>query len=302
MLSIKLRDLEYLVAIDEFKHFGRAAESCHVSQPTLSGQVMKLEEMLGIQLIERHHRKVMLTPAGEQLVRDARTVLNAAGHFEETAKALLDPLAGDIHLGLIPTLAPYLLPHIMAPLNEQLPNVKFFLHENRTKNLLQELNEGKLDALVLPWLDDMQNFERYDLFEEPLVLAAHPNHSFANKDSVSLTDLKGQRVLTLEDGHCLRQQTLGYCFAADADEDTRFQATSLETLRHMVASNMGITILPELALNAEVDNSRIRYIRFSDPVPNRQISLVIRPNYARMTCIRAVVSCIRNAMQDAFQK
>lgn len=297
---VKIRDLQYLVALDEFKHFGKAAEACHVSQPTLSGQLMKLEESLGLQLIERHHRKVMLTPAGEQLVMDARKVIQAANRFEESAKALLDPLAGDIHLGLIPTLAPYLLPHIMEPLNQQLPKIHFYLHENRTKNLLQELNDGKLDALVLPWLDEMNNFDRYDLFEEPLVLAVHPSHPLAQNNEVSLKDLKGERVLTLEDGHCLRHQTLGYCFAADANEDTRFQATSLETLRHMVASNMGITMMPQLALNSAMEGKRISYIPFSAPVPVRQISLVIRPNYARMESIRAIVSCIKDTMKRYY--
>ncbi|VUD42491.1 Hydrogen peroxide-inducible genes activator [Thalassocella blandensis] len=299
---VKIRDLQYLVALDEHKHFGKAAEACHVSQPTLSGQLMKLEETLGLQLIERHHRKVMLTPAGEQLVADARKVIQAADHFEESAKALLDPLAGDIHLGLIPTLAPYLLPHIMEPLNRQLNKVHFYLHENRTKDLLRELNEGKLDALVLPWLDEMNTFDRYDLFEEPLVLAVHPSHPLAQLECVELKDLKGERVLTLEDGHCLRHQTLGYCFAADANEDTRFQATSLETLRHMVASNMGITMMPELALTSAMESSRIRYIPFADPIPVRQISLVIRPNYARMECIRAIVACVRGAMSHHYQK
>ena len=125
---VKLRDLQYLSAIDEYKHFGKAAQACFVSQPTLSGQIMKLEEQLALQLVERHRRNVMLTPAGEQLVKEARKVLQAANDFEASAKALLDPLAGDLHLGLIPTLAPYLLPHIMADLNSCLPNINFFLH------------------------------------------------------------------------------------------------------------------------------------------------------------------------------
>ena len=297
---VKIRDLQYLVALDEYKHFGKAAEACHVSQPTLSGQLMKLEESLGLKLIERHHRKVMLTPAGEQLVVDARKVIHAANHFEESAKALLDPLAGDIHLGLIPTLAPYLLPHIMEPLNQQLNKVHFYLHENRTKHLLRDLNEGKMDALILPWLDEMNTFDRYDLFEEPLVLAVHPNHPLAENDKVNLKDLKGERVLTLEDGHCLRHQTLGYCFTADANEDARFQATSLETLRHMVASNMGITMMPQLALASAMERKRIRYIPFTEPVPVRQISLVIRRNYARMECIRAIVACVRETMKNYY--
>jgi len=297
---IKLRDLQYLDAIDQHRHFGQAAESCFVSQPTLSGQLMKLEEQLGLQLIERHRRNVMLTPAGEQLVKDARNVLRAATAFEASAKALLDPLAGDLHIGLIPTLAPYLLPHIMEDLNKRLPNVKFFLHENKTKILLKELNDGKLDILVLPWLDEMNNFERYDLFKEPLVLALPPNHPLANQEEVHLDDLNNQQLLTLEDGHCLRDQALGYCFSAGANEDQSFKATSLETLRHMVASNMGITMLPKMATLNTAPSHNIRYIPFTTPEPTRQISLVIRPNFSRMECIRTVAKCIRESVKSVL--
>lgn len=295
---IKIRDLEYLDALATYKHFGHAAEACHVSQPTLSGQLMKLEEQLGLQLIERHRRNVMLTPAGEQLIKDARQVLKAMKNFEESAKALLDPLAGDIHMGLIPTLAPYLLPLIMENLNKELPRINFYLHENKTEVLLNELNSGKLDFLVLPWLDDMDAFERYDLFEEPLLLAVHPNHPMAKNDTVTIKALEGQQILTLEDGHCLRDQAMDYCFTAGANEDHRFQATSLETLRHMVASNRGITLLPELAtLNVAASNS-IKYIRFAEPQPFRQISLVIRPNYSRMQSIREIAGSIRQSVKQ----
>lgn len=297
---VKLRDLEYLDAIDRFKHFGKAAEACFVSQPTLSGQIMKLEEQLGLQLVERHRRNVMLTPAGEQLVKEARNVLNAAQVFEETARTLLDPLAGDLHMGMIPTLAPYLLPHVMEPLNQRLPKVSFYLHEKQTKVLMRELNEGKLDLLILPWLDDMQGVERYDLFDEPLDLAVSPQHPLAEKDMVTFDDLNNQQLLTLEDGHCLRDQALGYCFTSGAKEDHRFQATSLETLRYMVASGIGMTMLPRLATYNLEDTHRIRYIRFKTPEPTRNISLLIRPNYSRMTCVREVVSCVREVMKDLF--
>lgn len=297
---VKLRDLEYLDAIDRFKHFGKAAEACFVSQPTLSGQIMKLEEQLGLQLVERHRRNVMLTPAGEQLVKEARNVLSAAQVFEETARTLLDPLAGDLHMGMIPTLAPYLLPHVMEPLNERLPKVNFYLHEKQTKVLMRELNEGKLDLLILPWLDDMQGVERYDLFDEPLDLAVSPQHPLADKQKVTFDDLNNQQLLTLEDGHCLRDQALGYCFTSGAKEDHRFQATSLETLRYMVASGIGMTMLPRLATHNLEDTHRIRYIRFKTPEPTRNISLLIRPNYSRMTCVREVVSCVREVMKDLF--
>ena len=293
---VKLRDLQYLSAIDEYKHFGKAAQACFVSQPTLSGQIMKLEEQLALQLVERHRRNVMLTPAGEQLVKEARKVLQAANDFEASAKALLDPLAGDLHLGLIPTLAPYLLPHIMADLNSCLPNINFFLHENQTKVLLQQLDDGKLDVLILPYLDEMEKFESYHLFDEPLVLATPQAHSLAHKQALSLTDLQGEKILTLADGHCLKDQAMGYCFSAGAKEDNSFQATSLETLRHMVASGMGITMLPELATRSHAVNNNINYCHFTKPQPVRGISLVIRPNYSRMACVRNIVASIRKSI------
>lgn len=299
---VKLRDLEYLDAIDRYKHFGKAAEACFVSQPTLSGQLMKLEEQLGLQLVERHRRNVMLTPAGEQLVKEARNVLGAAQVFEETARTLLDPLAGDLHMGMIPTLAPYLLPHVMESLNERLPKVNFYLHEKQTKVLMRELNEGKLDLLILPWLDEMQGVERYDLFDEPLDLALSPQHPLAGRELVTLDDLNNQQLLTLEDGHCLRDQALGYCFTSGAKEDHRFQATSLETLRYMVASGIGMTMLPRLATHNQESSHRIRYIPFKSPEPVRNISLVIRPNYSRMTCVREVVSCVREQMKLLMQR
>jgi LysR family hydrogen peroxide-inducible transcriptional activator len=293
---IKLRDLEYLTAIDKYKHFGKAAESCFVSQPTLSGQLMKLEQQLSLQLVERHRRNVMLTPVGEQLVKEARKVLQAVGHFEACAKALLDPFAGDLHLGLIPTLAPYLLPHIMAGLNISLPNINFFLHENQTKVLLQQLDEGELDVLILPYLEEMDKFESYRLFDEPLMLATPKNHRLANKKDLSLSDLHDEKILTLADGHCLKDQAMGYCFSAGAKEDNSFQATSLETLRHMVASGMGITLLPALAAQENIASNTIHYGTFQSPVPVRGISLVIRPNYSRMQCVRSIVASVRKSL------
>ena len=297
---IKIRDLEYLLAIAEQKHFGRAAEACFVSQPTLSGQIQKLEQRLKLTLIERQTRNVMLTPAGEKLIKEARDVLTAATNFEEAAKALLDPLSGDLHIGLIPTLAPYLLPHIMPTLNSTLPKINFYLHENRTQDLLQQLDDGKLDILILPWLPEMERFERYNLFEEPLVMATSQQHSFTAKAQVSFDDLQNQKILTLEDGHCLRDQAMGYCFSAGAEEDHSFRATSLETLRYMVASNMGITLLPKLATLNPLSNQDINYIPFAQPQPTREISLLCRRGYPRMDCVRAVATSVRNSVTPLF--
>lgn len=294
---IKIRDLEYLDAIEKYRHFGKAAQACHVSQPTLSGQLMKLEEQLGVSLIERHPRNIMLTPAGEQLLVKARRVLFAARDLELTAKSLGDPLAGEFHLGLIPTLAPYLLPVIMPGLVDKLPNLQFYLHEHKTSDLLRLLDSGTLDALVLPWLDDMQSFDAYDLFNEKFMLAVSRKHELADRKRVKLACLEGHKVLTLEDGHCLRDQALGYCFSAGAEEDKRFQATSLETLRYMVAANMGITLLPELAVSNQGENSDLRYIEFQSPAPSRRIVLLVRQNYTRLECVRQLVAIIRESVK-----
>jgi LysR family hydrogen peroxide-inducible transcriptional activator len=290
---IKIRELEYLDAIERFKHFGKAAEACHVSQPTLSGQIIKLEEQLGVTLIERHRRNIMLTPAGNQLLAKARKVLNAAHDLEVTAKTLGDPLSGEMHLGLIPTLAPYLLPHIMPDLIAGLPRMEFFLHEEQTSDLVRALDQGHLDALILPWLDDMKDFDAYDLFDEPFVLAVNRKHTLAKKKRVKLEDLKGCHVLTLEDGHCLRNQALGFCFSAGADEDKRFQATSLETLRYMIAAGVGITLLPKLSVMEQRENSDIVYIPFQQPQPSRRIVLLVRQNYTRVETVREIISLVR---------
>ena len=290
---VKLRDLQYLIAIDDYKHFGKAAEACHVSQPTLSGQVIKLEEQLSLQLIERHKRKVLLTPAGELLIKEARKVIAAAEQLETQAAALLDPLAGDLHVGLIPTLAPYILPHIMQPLINALPKINFYLHEEKTQDLLAALNNGELDCLILPYLKEVDPFEYYELFDEALVLAVSTDHYLASRESVSLDDLNDQQVLTLEDGHCLRDQAMGYCFSAGAREDQRFKAASLETLRHMVAARMGVTLMPQLATHHRQMDETIHYIPFSEPKPSRKIVLVMRANYSRMEVIRAVVKSVK---------
>lgn len=295
---IKIRDLEYLQAVSHYKHFGKAAEFCHVSQPTLSGQLIKLEQQLGLQLFERHRKGVLLTPAGKTLSEKAQRVLNTAIDFEDTARELTDPLSGELHIGLIPTLAPYLLPRILEPIKANLPNIDLFLYEQQTSDLLEELDQGILDVLILPWLEDMDQVERYSLFDEPLVLMAPTAHPLHKQVSLSLSDLRGEELFTLEDGHCLRDQALGFCFAAGASENTQFRATSLETLRHMVISGMGLTLMPELATAGRQDGASVTYRQFDDPKPYRNISLLVRPNFSRMACIREVVAAIRQEFSD----
>ncbi len=294
---VTLRELQYLVAIDEQRHFGRAAESCFVSQPTLSGQFRKLEDQLALQLVERNRHQVVMTPAGLQLAERARGILASVKAFEQHAEALRDPLSGNLELGLVPTLAPYLLARIMSSLVNALPQLRFLLHEEQTAVLLRRLDDAELDLLVLPWRSEMEAFDHFDLFEERLLLATSPDDPLLKADQVRLSSLKDRQVLTLEDGHCLRDDTMHYCFSAGAREDQRFRATSLETLRFMVASGIGITLMPELAVDPSRDNG-IRYRRFASPEPSRRIVALVRRGFPRMACVRQIVGIIREVMED----
>jgi len=291
---IKLRDLQYLVAVDQYRHFGKAAQACAVSQPTLSGQILKLENQLGIQLIERHNRKVMATSAGRVLIDKARAIMHNVQDFECSAKALLDPFNTEVHLGLIPTLAPYLLPHIMGALNEQLPEAKFFLHEDKTQSLIEKLKSGELDCLILPHMADDEQLEYYHLFYEELELAMSQRHPLAAGNDIQLDDIRDETILTLEDGHCLQQHTMDYCFFAKQNQDQRFKATSLETLRYMVASDMGLTLIPKLAILGREDQG-VHYHTFKENPPKRQVVLAMRSEFHNQSLIRKMVSTIRQA-------
>ena len=294
---ITLRDMQYLIALDDHRHFGKAAEACFVSQPTLSGQFKKLEQQLNIVLVERNKHQIVMTPAGTELASRARNILSSAEEFHLHAKALLDPMAGDFHVGLVPTLAPYLLSIVMGELTGLLPDIRFYLHEKQTKVLLKDLNQGELDLLILPWCSEAEQFDHHHLFKENLELATHKSHSLASKKKLKLEDLKGHQVLTLVDGHCLRDDTVSYCFAAGAEEDQRFQATSLETLRYMIANNIGITLMPELAINTG-NNEQVTYTRFEKPVPHRDIVALVRHGYPRLACANEVIKVVQQMVKN----
>ncbi len=294
---ITLRELQYLVALDEHRHFGRAAASCFVSQPTLSGQFRKLELQLGLELVERHRHQVVITPSGQQLAQRARAILADVKEFEQLAAAFKDPLTGDFHLGLVPTLGPYLLARIMSPLSRELPGLRFLLHEAQTAELLERLDAAELDLLILPWTGDMEPFDCFELFRERLLLAATPGDPLLDAKRPGLSSLKGRLILTLQDGHCLRDDAMGYCFTAGATEDQRFRATGLETLRFMVASSIGITLMPELAVDPARD-SGIVYRHFSDPEPSRRIVALMRRNYPRTACVRRIVGLVRQVIEQ----
>ena len=280
---MNLRDLKYLVALADHKHFGRAAAACFVSQPTLSTQIKKLEDELGVPLVERTPRKVMLTPAGREAASRARGIVAEVEQMKEAARRSQDPEAGTVRLGIFPTLGPYLLPHVIPSIRARFPQLELLLIEEKSDVLLSRLREGRLDAalLALPLHDDQLHSEF--LFEEPFVLAVPEQHPLAQRgDTLSMSELHQQRLLLLEDGHCLRDQALDVCHLSGALEKAEFQATSLETLRQMVAANVGVTLLPLLAVQPPVASpSNIRLLRFDDASgPSRRIAMLWRRSSA----------------------
>ena len=279
VVAMNLRDLRYLTAVAEHRHFGRAAEACFVSQPTLSTQLKKLEETLDVTLIERTNRQVMLTPVGAQIVAQSEHILREVKQLEMIAERYKDPLGGEFRLGIIPTVAPYLLPKILDPIKQAFPSLHVQLTEGQTVTVSALLRSGDLDAVILALPVDEEHWESRSLYEEPFYFAASKSHPKASKKSVQLADLNDEAVLLLEDGHCLRDQALDVCNTHRASENTSFRATSIETLRQMVAANVGITLIPELALGAQ--DGPVRYIPFSGKVPHREIGLCWRRSSVR---------------------
>lgn len=274
---MNIRDFEYLVALSEHKHFRKAAEACFVSQPTLSGQIRKLEDELGATLLERSSRRVLFTEAGLQLVEQARKILKEVKTFKDMASGQNGEMTGPMNIGFIPTLGPYLLPKIIPAVKAEYPELELYLHEAQTAQLVKKLEDGQLDCLVLASVEETAPFKEIEIYQEPLSIAVPSDHEWANNDVVDMSLLNGRTVLALGDGHCLRDQALGFCFAAGAKDDERFKATSLETLRNMVAAGAGITLLPQLALPGEHEKDGVCYIKAINPVPSRTIVLVYRP-------------------------
>ncbi|HEX7341481.1 MAG TPA: DNA-binding transcriptional regulator OxyR [Rhodanobacteraceae bacterium] len=278
---MNLRDLHYLVALAEHRHFGHAANACFVSQPTLSTQIRKLEDELGVVLVERTSRRALLTPAGRDIAQRARHVLDEVEQIRNVAQRASDPESGTVRLGIFPTLAPYLLPHVVPMAHQRFPRLELLLVEEKTEVVLNRLREGRLDAgiIALPVHDEHLHAEF--LFEEPFLLAVPQAHPLAGKASLKLTDLAGHNLLLLEDGHCLRDQALEVCHMAGAGEKSGFRATSLETLRQMVAADVGITLLPTLAVKPPVVQApNVHLVEFRGHPPHRRIAMLWRKSSA----------------------
>jgi len=293
MLDIKLKDLRYLIAVADTGHFGRAAERCHVSQPTLSAQLKKLEDYLGVPLIERQPRKALLTPAGSEILIRARSIVAATDEVGEIAQVHREPLAGRLRLAFLPTIGPYLLPCIAPQLRKELPRLDLLLHEFQTATLLERLRNGDIDLGVLALPVSVEGLATRPLYEEPFLVAAPAQHPLADRKQVRLEDLRGVTLLLLEDGHCLRDQALDVCKLIDIQEKQDFRGTSIETLRQMVAAGSGVTLLPELATRGGHAAPRGLVFRpFAKPAPTRQIGAVWRRSSPRRAAIDAVIRLI----------
>ena len=291
-----LRDLQYLVALADTGHFGRAALACHVSQPTLSAQLRKLEGALGVPLIERRPRHVTLTPAGQAVAERARRMLQDAEDIRRLARASQDPLAGRLRVGLIPTLGPYLLPRVAPRLARALPRLALVLHEYQTAPLVERVQAGELDLALLALPADTKSLHTRSLFAEAFLVAMPERHALAARRRLKPADLEGEKLLLLEDGHCLRDQALEVCARAGTEEQD-FRATSLETLRQMVAAGLGVTLLPRLAAEGPFGTTRGLALRpFAPPAPTRLIGAAWRPTTTRQAAIDAVCDVIRRTL------
>ena len=293
MSDLKLKDLRYLVALADERHFGRAAQRSFISQPTLSAQLKKLEDYLGVQLIERQPKQVSLTEAGEQIVARARRILEASDEVLALARSHRDPLAGKLRMALLPTIGPYLLPRVAREIHKALPRLELQLYEYQTAQMLEKLGAGQVDLGILALPVNMDGLEARQLYEEPFALAVPAQHRLAKKKEVTVDDLKDETLLLLEDGHCLRDQALDVCSGVGVQEKQDFRATSLETLRQMVATGAGVTLLPELAGRSGYGMSRDVALRpFADPQPRRFVGAIWRKTTARRPAIDAVCKLI----------
>jgi LysR family transcriptional regulator, hydrogen peroxide-inducible genes activator len=298
---MNIRDLQYLVALAQYRHFGRAADASFVSQPTLSTQIKKLEDELGVSLVERAPRNVLLTEVGAEIARRARGILAEVDQIKAIAQRTRDPESGSLRLGIFPTLGPYLLPHIVPRIRERYPRLELLLREEKSDQIVHMLREGSLDAgiLALPLHDDSLHTEF--LFEESFVLAVPEHHPLKQSRKLTMDDLADQSLLLLEDGHCMRDQALEVCHMAGATEKTGFRATSLETLRQMVAANVGITLLPALSVKPPVaQTGHVRLLRFAKPAPSRRVAIAWRKSSAAGAFLQGVTEVIRGLPADLF--
>ncbi|MBK6790219.1 MAG: LysR family transcriptional regulator [Rubrivivax sp.] len=292
-----LTELKYIVAVAREKHFGRAAEACFVSQPTLSVAIKKLEEELDVKIFERGTSEVSVTALGEQIVRQAQQVIEQAAAIKEIAKRGKDPVSGPLRLGIIYTIGPYLLPDLVRQAIERVPQMPLMLQENFTVKLLEMLRTGELDCAIMAEPFPDTGLAVAPLYDEPFMAAVPTGHALARRKHISAEELKQETMLLLGTGHCFRDHVLEVCpeyarFASDAEGIRKsFEGSSLETIKYMVASGMGVTVVPQLSVPREAQ-PHIKYIKFSAPVPTRRVVLAWRRTFPRYEAIAALRNCV----------
>jgi LysR family hydrogen peroxide-inducible transcriptional activator len=296
-----LQELRYLVAIAESGHFVRAAETCHVGQPTLSTQLKKLEDYLGVTLFERNKHHLRPTPIGEEIIKRARLALHVVDEMRSLARQGSDAIGEPLRMGVIPTLGPYLVPSLLPTLRQTLPRLRLSLREDLTNNLLQRLRHWELDALLVALPIQDADIEVLEVFREPFVVALPSDHPLGRKSRIARRELGDERMLLLEEGNCLRRQTQAICGSAANAPSDDLEATSLETLRQLVAAGVGVALLPALATLpgfGSTLNGSVQVRPFAPPVPTRTIAMVWRRSYARAATIRTVAEVIRTNMSS----
>ena len=292
-----LTELRYIVAVARERHFGRAAESCFVAQPTLSVAIKKLEQELGVALFERGAGEVSMTPVGERVVEQAQRVLEEASRIKEISVAGNDPLAEPLRLGAIYTIGPYLLPRLVPILRRSAPSMQLLIQENFTHRLGEMLKQGEVDAIVIALPFEEPGIVVRALYDEPFLVALPRGHPWEKKKSITAEELTGESLLLLGEGHCLRDQVLDFCHAVARLPHRSHLAKalehgSLETIRQMVASGVGITVLPSTSVGAGGKGDLIRIRPFARPVPQRRVALAWRKSFPRPRAIEALRQAI----------
>lgn len=303
---MNLRDLKYIIAVAETRHFGRAAERCFVSQPTLSGQIRKLEEELGVTIFERSNRSVEITPVGREILGHAREIMEQADFIRQVSRHHQDPLAGPLRIGAIPTLSPYLVPLILAPLKQQHPQMQLVLSEEMTDTLLQRLRNHEIDTALLATPVDEPGLESRPLFDEPFWVAYPRNHPFYTREQIRQADLDHENLLLLSEGHCLADQAMAVCHLQQRQtegEMADLRAASLETLIQLVGAGYGITLIPALAMRGSwASGSGVVAQPLSMADASRRVALVYRRSFPRPAALEALAAIILDNLPNTVTR
>lgn len=298
-MNPSLKQLKYLCAVAEHRHFSKAAAACHVTQSTLSAAIGELESQLGVVIFERNKKTVLITPLGERLLSQARRILGDVEDFVGLAQANEEPLAGEIRLGVIPTIGPFILPPILSDLRKRYGKLKLYLKEELSGQLLQQLQQGQLDLIILAFPYSLPEMETIRLFKDEFLLCLPPGHPLEKSKQVKLQQLRGESLLLLEEGHCLRDHALEACKLESADTNLVYQGTSLHTLVQMVANGLGVTLLPKLAVAADVlGDTQLQLKHFSNENVCREIGMAWRKSDPRRDEYLLLAEFIKTQMAD----